>query len=470
MRTSKLFSPDTPARPARRIRHGASRIAAIGLLVAACGSGGGGTPGPTVLANHLLQSGITWNFDGNYVTGRFVNGDWWVKGPVTITSVSPTPSGGRNGSMVNPVPGTQGYDSRINFYDSAVAAEFPLKLKPGSSLVSTVSLGAPDFEGGFKDFRGAKVSASHAYLRTAAVLTVVAEEVPSGTFRPPYAGDAKPLYSTGQLRWDLLPKLRPVSGTPDYADYERGLQRVWLQHIKDWSCRAMHPIENMPNYHRDISLFWSEAALLVMLDKPQSERIDLLIGMVQQGIDQYHVVTLGQGDSAVNKFPVLFAGVMLGVPEIRDVFVRGESKTPFREDWQTYYAGKGSSTIKSSKVSAGVGWTGATVLWRQDPGDNEHEHLHPSEWNLVPNGGGKKREVYRHITTSNTWPGMCLAARLMKLQSFWNHPAYFDYVDRWMTEPFSGYEATIKTYYPTFQSNAGSAGSTFVMNMWKAYR
>ncbi len=40
----------------------------------------------------LSQFGITWNFSQPVTYGQFVNGDYWVIGPVMVTSVSPTPS------------------------------------------------------------------------------------------------------------------------------------------------------------------------------------------------------------------------------------------------------------------------------------------------------------------------------------------------------------------------------------------
>ena len=41
----------------------------------------------------VSQYGITWTFDEPRRVGRFVNGDWWVMGPVTVVRVTPTTSG-----------------------------------------------------------------------------------------------------------------------------------------------------------------------------------------------------------------------------------------------------------------------------------------------------------------------------------------------------------------------------------------
>ena len=37
----------------------------------------------------VTQYGITWHFGETRETGRYANGDWWVVGPVTITSITP---------------------------------------------------------------------------------------------------------------------------------------------------------------------------------------------------------------------------------------------------------------------------------------------------------------------------------------------------------------------------------------------
>ena len=40
-------------------------------------------------ATSVSQWGITWTFDGDYTTGQYANGDYWVVGPVNITAITP---------------------------------------------------------------------------------------------------------------------------------------------------------------------------------------------------------------------------------------------------------------------------------------------------------------------------------------------------------------------------------------------
>jgi hypothetical protein len=73
-------------------------------------------------ADSITQYGITWNFNAPVEIGQFVTGDYYVVGPCTITSITPMPGDGRNGSELNPAlnDSKSGYDSRVEGgrYDS----------------------------------------------------------------------------------------------------------------------------------------------------------------------------------------------------------------------------------------------------------------------------------------------------------------------------------------------------------------
>ena len=173
-------------------------------------------------ATQVSQFGITWTFDKDYTTGQFANDDYWVVGPVNITSVSPAWDGEKNGAMVNPIiGGAHGYDARPreNLYDPNLRASFPLVLQAGESLVSTI--GIEDY-GGYQGTR---------CLQTAAILTALSEVPPTGSFRPPYTGYGKPIYSSIGMKKELLLSLAPVSGTVSLATAERYFERVWLEHL-----------------------------------------------------------------------------------------------------------------------------------------------------------------------------------------------------------------------------------------------
>jgi len=403
----------------------------------------------------LTQYGITWAFAEKARVGRYVTGDWWVVGPVVVKGVTPAPSEGRNGSVVNPPAGKrQGYDDRIAGYDASLRAAFPLTLKPGQSLVTTASVEkvgekTPDTVPG-QYCRGP--------LRTAAVLTCVAEPPAADAFRPPYVGDKKPSFAANQLRRDLLPRLQPVGKLPDLKLYERYLERIWLDHLYEWPNRMMHPLENMPDYGREITNIVSTVSLMLLLDDPARERETLLLRFVQLGIDYYGVTQsdadlwrANGGHNSGRKMPIIFAGVLLGHEGMRRV------KASFAEDQQTYY---------------GDGYRGQKALWTIDTTEaRRHEHLPPERWAGPPFKGdndGWKSEGYR-LLNGPTWVGQALAARLLGVKADWGHDAFFDYVDRWVAEAAAG-TVDKKTMKPTgYQPFPGGPGG-FIEAMWRAYR
>jgi hypothetical protein len=409
-------------------------LAAFGLLSLAAARGLSAEPGRR---DAITQYGITWTFAAPVPAGRFVTGDWWVVGPVTVRSVEPAPTADRHGSVVDPPAGaTQGYDARIAGFDAKLRATFPLALKPGESLVSTASVEKV----GVKTPDTVPRQYCRGPLRTAAVLTCLKEAPPADAFRPAYVGAWKEMFTVSQLRRDALPKLKAPTAVPDIKPYERVLERIWLDHMRQWVNRKMHPLENMPDYGREITNIVSDVALLVLLDDPDKKRETLLLRYVQKGVDYYGVVQSDSnlwiangGHNSGRKWPILFAGLLLGHEGMKHV------KATFQEDQQTYY---------------GKGFAGQKALWTIAPGNPNrcHEEADPKTWKTFGDSKGNnglKAEGYRKLN-GPTWVGQALAARLTGMVDNWNHPPFFDYVDRWWRE--------------TQSANA------FVKAMWVMYR
>ncbi len=402
----------------------------------------------------LEQYGITWKFAAPVKAGRFVTGDWWVVGPVTVESVTPAPADDQHGSVVNPpAGGKQGYDKRIAGYDASLRAEFPLELKAGQSLVSTASVEKV----GQKTPDTVRGQYARGPLRTAVVLTVL-EEVPAkDAFRPAYVGQWRESFRVSQLRLDALPKVKAPEGVglPNVAELERMMERIWLDHMRQWVNRMMHPLENMPDYGREITNITSNTSLLLTLDDPEGKFDTLRLRFVQLGIDYYGAVQSNDnlwqangGHNSGRKIPILVAGLLLGHEGMMNV------KAVFQEDQQTY---------------VGEGWRGQKVLWVIDNSEaRKHEHLPPEKWAgppFVRDNDGWKSEGYRALN-GPTWVAQALAARLMGLKDNWNHQPYFDYVDRWIAEAPHG-RIKKDTLEP---SSYDPFPSKFVKAMWETYR
>ena len=219
----------------------------------------------------------------------------------------------------------------------------------------------------------------------------------------------------------------------------------------------MHPLENMPDYGREITNIVSTVSLLLCIDDPKKEREKLLLRFVQRGID-YYGVTQSDGDlwrangghNSGRKMPILFAGLLLDHDGMKHV------RATFAEDQQTYY---------------GQGYRGQKVLWTIDcEPDRRHEHLPPRQWDgpaFKGDNNGWKSEGYRGLN-GPTWVAQALAARLLGLKESWGHDAFFDYVDRWVAEAADG-TVDRKTLQPKSYDPYPGPGE-FVKDMWQKYR
>jgi hypothetical protein len=281
-------------------------------------------------SNKVYQYGIEWTFEKTERIGRFINGDFWAANPagVKVTKISPNPTGTRHGSMINPKGSEdcQAYDSRGNMFCSSKSIIPPHNINPGSSLISSIS----------KPEGVTFPAGERGRISDAAVLTILSSVPDINSFRPPYAGNDKPLYIFDSSRMSLLPKLPKVSDTPALSTAERWFQRVWLDHISIYHAQHIHPQNNMPDYGRDISKRMGDGSLMILLDENQiGDKTNLAIYLIQNGIDNFGVHKSGGtttntakngplwssngAHSPGKKWPILFAGIMLNNNEIKAI-------------------------------------------------------------------------------------------------------------------------------------------------------
>jgi hypothetical protein len=432
---------------------------------------------PASAATSVSQWGITWTFDKDYPAGQFVNGDWWVVGPVKVVKISTDlhtpgfePQPGEDGSMLNPGTGSkQGYDNRLSSYDEQLNAglvngqpvsnENPLDVPAGSSLVSMVSWlyrSPEDAEPGIPRFNGG-TKAPRPVTRSAAVLTVLATEPPKNAFRPPYAGkDRTVKFTADQLDQTKLLSLDPVANTPDPAAMLKRVERPWIDHVHQYLGAMVHPSENMPNYGRDLAQTLSDAILLLQVDfkklpgAPSKDK--LLIATVQHGIDLAGIADNGGGWPANGghhigrKWPILFAGVVLDDEHLKSV---GQWKTRFQEDEQTFFVSQAEVDMTNSPA------------WKPDKRAKLEPYTQADigmpEWGIVhkekPAADNKSWDAtYRHVN-GPVFPSFVLAARLLGQEQAWNHPPLFAYTDRFVET----------------QADDRGQSKLFSWNMWKAY-
>jgi hypothetical protein len=426
-------------------------------------------PGTTTASSLTMYSGdsaITWTFDGPQTIGRFVSGDPYVVDTgagVVVTSVSPAQASGRNGSQINPsIGGGQPFDNRSRCsFNAGLRVSYPVTLRAGDSLVSTVSVSSIDSE---REWSGRRTD-DWSTVRSMAVLTVVDRALPPGTFRPPYYGSNKPLtWNVADVSMGWMPELATSGirlpnfsslGFSSVMDYfERGSERPWMVHLDNWCQREVAPHQNMFPYHQHNGFFISEASLLLLLDLEDREQ--LLYNLVQIGLDHYYL--MGHGAEATSSFwkmPVLLAGSAFGDDAMLNAFKQGNYDVIPRDDEKFYDCG---SNLSGRGTSS---WTGSSVCFKKEP-DEFYEEEHPSTWDssyCTTNRDQRDcctQEHYRAIEDSYPHIGMLLAARILTdhgvdLVDYWSNPSAFTYMDRWMTENFRA------QYFPAVAAACGSA-------------
>ena len=448
-------------------------------------------------ASSLTKDGITWTFSQPANYGQFVNGDYYVIGPVTITAIDPPPTTSapyENGSVLNlPTSNRKsGFDSRLDntsFFDASVRSYPPLTLKAGDALVSTRSLAASHSLPELMRAQDKSISP----VASASVLTVLSSAPAPDAFRPSYCDRSQTIYHADALQRNLLLSLAPPnpSGTPTLATFEAYYRRPWID-TNDFLFDT--PAEYMPSYGMHIALADSYTTLLLMLNFPADQKINLMNYFVQYGIDLYGCLNAGiswpafGGHRSGRKLPILFAGMLLNDAGMKGIGTTAQNK--FGEDMQTLYI---KNLAPAGTYSAA--WQGATVIYGGHRGTyadgtpfspgtyGPYEQLQPSAWPTVTSPTEQIGEAYRRCCTSIAWVGEALTMHLLHGEDFWNYPAFFDYVDRWMTEDDTQAVAEIKAqsgydYSANWQRQRQTRywlqGSfpqyTFIDDMWAAFR
>jgi hypothetical protein len=326
------------------------------------------------LKEKVSQYGITWTFEKPARVGQFINGDWYVVGAVTIQAIDPRPLYGceiprreldrmdkerpeaqrvRHGCMLNPPAQMKvAYDSGVrNWFDPSLIQKLPVPMKPGDSLVATISMPKGlvlraqlrnQIERGVDD---------SSPIRTAAVLTCVDKPQPRDAFRPAFCDRAQKIYLARNLKRELLPTVAAVRSMPKIEQYVRFTQRPWVG-----TCffGFEEPVENMPQYGLEYGRVAGISALLLCTDLRPEQKEPLLVNYLQVGIDLGGMIRAGHpgwtgwgGHGSGRKLPIVFAGLILGDDQLANIN-RAFPKVSFGEDEQTAYD---------------PCWTGATVVF-----------------------------------------------------------------------------------------------------------
>ncbi len=376
-------------------------------------------PSLSGMCESIQQHGITWTFDTKYPCGTFVNGDYWVQGPVVIKAISPEFSGGKNGTMMNAVANGKEHglcstsgnracsDYRANLN---IAAQLPYTVKTDASFLSTI------YNNGYG-------SGSKNALKEAAVLTVLMKIPPEGSFRPSHFGSEKAIYTKSQLNYGAFQRLAIPASAPHPNAFLNNLSLtgvlVDLKGTGGAQAGSELSVASRDNYGRALSAVHNAAALVLNLNYSNAEKEGLLIALVQRGIDVYGGIRAGYvwnadgGHRHGRKIAMYIAGRALGAKEILHYVnplsfkdnpaidpkgTRVADMSPFHEDQQHFYNSKGDPDWKAHA------WTSA-------------EKEKQGGW-----GNG-----YRTMNGSANC-GLVLVVSMMGDRALWNHEAMFRYI------------------------------------------
>jgi hypothetical protein len=393
----------------------------------------------------VTQYNVTFEFGSDVKSGQYVNGDYWVVGPVSLTSVTPPfiSNPGSNGMQINPTDVQQSaYDHRIDHYNESMVAcsTLPCTLKPGDKVIKAVSM--PET---FEDSKQYKVGNDSTFVKltTAVVLTVVSSPPASDAFRPPYFGTAVfPEYRLSQIDISLLPSLAPppianISNIPTLEDITQWHQRVQLDYKYQWVGCELHPLLNMPVYGVDISNHVSDACLRLMLNDSKEEKLKAAIGLIQYGLDIYSIVKGGGGWTPNGgwqngrKLPIVLASYLFNDKDMQKTILSAGINT-WAEDstfnrqpknakvpiWGPFYGNKNPKYDETY-------WQSVV----KNPGNTDG--YDPYEW---IDGDSRPGLGYQFCCNSQIFKGTFLSIYLVSpMRDIWNDTYWEQYVMRWVT-------------------------------------
>ncbi|PIN88978.1 hypothetical protein COU60_04865, partial [Candidatus Pacearchaeota archaeon CG10_big_fil_rev_8_21_14_0_10_34_76] len=379
----------------------------------------------------LSQYGITWTFSEEVEYGTFANGDYWVVGPVTITSITPDFDGSHHGWTVNyKTTKQQPFDSRAGpLYNSSLVPVLPYSAQSGESIIKSISL-EPLNDSGCRPC-----------LQTAAVLTVL-ESVPANAgltvFRPPFFGNSKPMYSTLEIDKNVLLSLEPPEGysSESFPWIVDRFRRVQLD-ISSYPGEQVRPYDNYNRsnsyrgYGGRVAVDNGDAVLRFMLNDTYEDKFPQLVYYMQMGIDIYHIMDNGGvwfpngGHGSGRKTPIIFTALLLNNQTWKND-VMNAPKMTFQEDgFLTFHqqANNGAGTVLFGE---GTSW-----YWRALATDSASRTL-ADPYGYI-DGGVVPGTSYQKGINSLIWKGPVLMNQLLpEARIIWNNELFEDYVNRWV--------------------------------------
>jgi hypothetical protein len=451
-------------------------------------------------STQISQFGITLAFDKSHACGQYANGDFWVMGPVTIVDITPkdaTPTDDvdMHGAMLGPdAPSSfpaHGFDSRVASLpykrELNIARQLPYAVPANSSVLASTSHEPSD------------PKRDRSQVEDQMILTVVSSPVPGGSFRPTYFGRDKGVrWNMDQIDYSKLKNLAVVAGAPTIAGAEEMFERSVINlGMKDlYQGEYLMAAKNLPyygkNYGREMALGAAYAGLALNLNATPAQKEKLAVRFVQNGLDIYGGVALGNyydpngGHTNGYKLPMLLAGVLLNDQGILGKF-KGADRVSFSEDGSHFYVTQSMINTpryeRNPNKNLAVGATGCETYNNNATYDSCTRTIdaYTSAMLGMPEWGGSGPDtragsnwgrIYRNVTGPSLL-GSVLVVNLMGIESAWNHAASLDYFNQraWPAFSTSGeVDGFISAVWVAHRSPVGKAPAGYVTsspNNWK---
>lgn len=316
--------------------------------------------GITITANIPLTGGQS---------GQYADGSYWIlvpSGGMQIRGISPTSVPNvvgtgpdaityiLNGAEWNPSTsvgqnGPQGYRSPYLYYSGSNQAPYV----PGFNVAYSVSNDTPIVVGPDQGPRSLVTTITFAEnsrpnIRSAAVWTFVDAAPAAGQFRPPYCGDRlvkalTPTVLESEIDYDLLRDLDKTTFATgpqlkaDYATLESNLQIPFLDYVPAFIQRTFHARagavgQSQVGYGSNYAHHWGMAMCITNLNFSDADKRDLVVGLVQLGIDLHGIMMdslsdpdgdtvwlTGGGHHPFRWGPIIYAGVLTGHTELSSI-------------------------------------------------------------------------------------------------------------------------------------------------------
>jgi hypothetical protein len=358
--------------------------------------------------NQIVKDGITFQFDSNVEFGQYVNGDYWVVGPVNITNMLPEWNGTYHGWEIDPkFSDTQGFaDHSAAFgYDAAKRPALPLSLSTNCTLIKTIGTG--------------RSSQNDTAIYAAVPLTIETSTPPANAFRPPYIRtNGVWRFTTADFRTNLLPSKSSslITNRITLSATEAAFNVFDMDHHSD-SARQMRPElwGVSDGYQPERAKKINDGILALFLDDTQASKALAAYRVGQWALDRAFIIECGYrnpqtGHNPVHRVPAAFGAVMFG---LTNILATCAAATTFHEDARVVWGtnanralwGLVSSTLSNYKA-----------YWTNDSGDRSHR----DPWTWV-DGGAQDMVIGTNILTragyleivQQGYKGMTLIASLM---------------------------------------------------------